>query len=382
MAVVLLGASLLAFLIVRNAAAADHERHPALAAALWPSHPSVLTDKVLLEIAAAAAHGQAPAEGVDTDIRRIAERAPLSPEPFVIRGAIAEAEGKGEVAEILLDEARSRDPRSRAARYLLAQRYFGTGRVTDGLIELEVLIGLHSQVADGFLPGLAAYARTPGAIPQLRAFFRGRPRTEASVLNALSSDPGNADLVLALATNSRNPDPDWRASLLSQLVASGQPKRAYLLWLRLTGARPNAGLYNPRFTKGSAPPPFNWTYADTPEGIAEADGKGGLDLLYYGRAAATLASQVMILRPGAYRLAMKVDAGDGEPSAIRAVIRCLPAEKPIAEIPLRPGMATGSFMVPEGCQSVRLDLGGVAGDVPETTEVTISDPRLGPEAQP
>jgi len=375
------GAILLTFQIVRNAAVADRERHPALAAALWPSHPSVLMDKALLEIATAAADGGTPPAAIDANVRRIAVHAPLSADPFVIRGAIMQTQGRDALSERLLDEARSRDPRSRAARYLLAERYFRTGRMTDGLVEMQVLVGLQSQMAQGFVPALVAYSQTPGAVPQMRGFFRGRPRVEAGVLSALSADAANAELVLALASNTRNPDPDWRAPLLSQLVAAGQYERAHALWLRLTGAKLGSGLYNPRFAAGTAPPPFNWIYANSPEGVASADGKGRLDILYYGRAQVTLASQVMVLAPGTYRLAMKVDGSEGEPSAIRSVIHCLPSEKPIAELPFRPGMTAGSFVVPGECRAARLDLVGVPGDVPATTELTISDPRLEPEAR-
>ena len=381
MAVALIVAAL-AFLIIRNAAAADRERKPALAQALWPSHPWVLTDKVLLEIASAAARGQIPPTAINADVRRIAARAPLSPDPFVIRGAIAQTEGKDGLAEALLSEARSHDPRSKAARFLLAERYFRTGRVTDGLVEMQVLVGLQSQGVEGFVPALVAYARTPGAIPQMRSFFSRRPQAEANVLTVLAGDAANADLVLALATNSHDPQPDWRVPLLSSLAAAGQFEKAHATWLRLSGTQPKSGLYNAAFKEDSAPPPFNWTYANTPEGIAEANGKGGLDLLYYGRAAVTLASQLTVLQPDSYRLAMKVNPSDGEPSAIRAIVRCLPGNKPIADVPMRPGGVTARFSVPAGCQAARFELAGVAGDVPATTELTISDLRLDAEARP
>ena len=379
-AVVVVGvaAALFAFQVLRNAAVADREHRPAIAQALWPSHPSVITDNALLEVAVAAAHGRTPPHSLDADVRRIAARAPLSPDPFVIRGAIAQTQGRDGLSERLFSEARSRDPRSKAARFLLAERYFRTGRMTQGLIEMQVLVGLQSQGVEGFVPALVAYARTPGAIPQLRDFFRGRPQTEANVLTVLASDAANADLVMALANNRRDPQPDWRVPMLSQLVASGQFEKAYSAWLSMTGVRPKIGIYNPSFASERlpTPPPFNWTYAGTPEGIAESDGKGGLNVLYYGRTAATLASELMVLPPGAYRLAMKVSVSDGEPSAIRATLRCLPGDKPFAELPLRPGTVAGTVSVPESCRAARLDFGGVAGDVPQTTELRVSSLRL------
>src|SRR5690606_26043703 len=115
------------------------------------------------------------------------------------------------------------------------------------------------------------------------------------VLSVLAVDPANAELVLALASNSRNPDPDWRRPLVTGLAASGAYAKAHALWARLSGVRPVRGLFNTAFETSSAPPPFNWSFPETGDGIAEPDGKGGLTVLYYGRANAVLASQLLSL---------------------------------------------------------------------------------------
>ena len=64
-------AALVSFHAIRNAAVADRDVRPGLAAALWPSHPAVLTDGALLSVAAAAARRQpVPPETRDV-LRRI-----------------------------------------------------------------------------------------------------------------------------------------------------------------------------------------------------------------------------------------------------------------------------------------------------------------------
>ena len=118
--VVILAAALACLHVLRTAAVADRERRPDLAAALWPSHPSVLTDEVLLAVATGAASGRPVSNTTRATLRQIAAKAPLSPDPFLIEGAIAETEGHTGKAERLWLEARLRDPRSRGARYLLA----------------------------------------------------------------------------------------------------------------------------------------------------------------------------------------------------------------------------------------------------------------------
>ena len=137
--------------------------------------------------------------------------------------------------------ARSRDPRSRATRFLLAERYFTTGRVTAALVEMQALVGLQSRGLEVFIPALVGYARSPGAVPQLKAYFQKYPRLEPNVLALLAQDAANADLVMSLATQ-RNPVPDWRANLVSALVASGQYDKAYSTWEQVSGINRRPGL--------------------------------------------------------------------------------------------------------------------------------------------
>jgi hypothetical protein len=372
-------AALLAFHVVRGAAVADREAVPDVAASLWPSHPSLLSESAFLSVAKAAASGREVTEGTRAKVRRVAVQAPLSPDPFLIEGAVAETE-KRPAAEPLFLAARNRDPRSRGARFLLADRYLRTGRITDALVEIQALVILQAGSAEVFVPALVNYARTPGAVPELRAFFKRRPALEPAVLSLLAADPANADLVLSLATVSR-PDPDWRGTLVSALATAGQYQKAHATWVRLSGVRPSPGLFNPGFAEHDAPPPFNWAFPQTPEGVAEPDGKGGASLLYYGRARAVLASQMMVLPPGSYRLTVQVAANSGEAGAIHWALRCANADRNIADVPLQAGNAAATLGVPGDCPAQWIEFVGIPGDVPRTTELTISGLRLSKAGQ-
>ncbi len=374
-AAIMVVAALASAQIVRNAAVADRNARAELAASLWPSHPAVLTDSALLAIAGAAARGQSVPPATRADLRRIAAAAPLSPDPFLIEGAIAQTEGRSGEAERLLLEARARDPRSRAARYLLAERFFRTGRVTDALIEMQALVSLQQDGAQPFVAALVAYARTPGAAPKLKAFLRRYPRVEAAVLSTLAVDAANTDLVLALA-NIDDPDPDWRGRLVASLVEAGQYGRAHELWVQLTGGRPGVGLFNPSFKELTPPPPFNWAFPENSEGVAEPDGKSGLEVLYYGRANTILARQLLLLRPGRYHMAMTIEVAGSEEGAIRWSIRCAAEKEPFAELTLRAGNNAVAFDVPSGCDAQWLELQGLAGDMPRTSELTIRNLQL------
>ena len=377
-AAVLLGGAALGFAVLRSAAVDDRRERPALAQALWPGHPAVRTDQALLAIGEAAAHGQPAPPAVRRQVARIAASAPLNPEPFLIAGAIAQAEGREPAAERLLVAARDRDPRSRGARFLLAERYLRTGRVADGLIAMHALVSLQSRGAEAFGPALVAYAATPGAVPQLRRFFRRYPHIEAGVLSVLAVDPANADLVLALASNVRDPNPDWRGTLVAALAGAGQFAKAQAIWSRLAGVRPGTGLFNPAFADLPAPPPFDWSFPQSGEGVAEPDGRGRLGILYYGRSKAVFASQLLRLPPGKYRLAMAVERARGSKGALRWVLRCAPGQTVLMEISVEPAGSAGDFTVPAGCEAQWLELIGVPGDVPETSELAITGLRLVP----
>jgi hypothetical protein len=376
-AAVALVAVLLAFQVVRSAAVADREGRPRLAAMLWPSHPAVMTDQLLLAIASAAARGRPAPEEAQAAVSRIAAKAPLSPDPFLIAGAIAQSQSRGTAGEALLTAARDRDPRSRGARFLLADRYLRTGRITAALVEMQALVSLQSRGLEVFGPSLAAFARTPGAGPQLKAFFKRYPRSEASALSILAKDAANADLVLTLA-NDRRPRPDWRGTLVSALAKDGQFAKARATWARLSGVHAPVGLFNADFAAVAAPPPFNWSLPETSEGVAEMDGEGGLTVLYYGRAKAALASQLLLLPAGQYRLALKVTAGDGGQPALHWLVNCAKPVKTLLDLPLKAGAATADFAVPAGCEAQWLRLQAIPTDSPQTTEVKIHDLRLAP----
>jgi hypothetical protein len=110
--------------------------------------------------------------------------------------------------------------------------------------------------------------------------------------------------------------------------------------------------------------------------MAEPDGRGGLEVLYYGRANATLASQLLLLRPGQYRLAMTIEAAGREEGAIRWSVRCAAEKMPLADLPLRAGNNAVEFGVPPGCEAQWLELRGMAGDLPRTSELTIRGLQL------
>lgn len=140
MATIIVVAVLLGAEVARlTLAVAFAETRPQLAARLGPSVPDVLVSQAMAQVGEAAAQGQAPPQSAIQRLRQLTRVAPLRADPFLVEGAIAQRDGDIVRAEQLLLEARRRDPRSAAARYLLADLWLRQGRIADGIVEMAIL---------------------------------------------------------------------------------------------------------------------------------------------------------------------------------------------------------------------------------------------------
>jgi len=349
------------------------------------SHPDALLNRAMGEIGTAAARGGTVPPSARQAIASVARKAPLAPDPFLVEGTIAEMEGNSPRAERLFLAARDRNPRSQGARYFLADRYLKTNRILPGLIEIAALARLSEKAAQPLIPALAAYARSPGAVAELRRFFKLSPATRDRTLALLAEDARNAPLILSLAPEALDgaAPAGWQASLVRSLVAAGDYAGAEALWSRTAGVANRGLLFNPQFRTSAAPPPFNWQFFSGTSGVAEPSGSGGLDVIYYGRDEVALATQLLRLAPGGYRLAMRVE-GSSRASGLAWNILCVPTSGALLRLPLGAsgkGNVAGAFAVPAaGCPAQSLELRGRPGDSSQTAQLTIFDLKLEPLA--
>ena len=328
----------------------------------------------------AAAAGVNPPKATLEKIKQLARESPLSAEPFLVAGALAEKRGALEPAGQLYQEAVRRDPRSLAAHYLLADLDLRTGQTEGGIRELAELSRLAPATSVQLVPAVAKFSHSPGAADQVRRMFRSNPALEEPVLSVLAQDPANAEFILSVATRTperSGPSPAWREILLDGMIAKGQYTQAFAIWSRLTGSSSTngTGLFNPAFRPSNDPPPFNWSFSATDAGVAEPE-NGSLRVLFYGRDNTSLAKQIMLLPAGRYRLAMPVTANSGDPHAIGWSIECLPAKTGILQLPLSrirgSEMVAAEFEVPaQGCEAQQIELDGVSEESPATVDLQI-----------
>ena len=378
-------ALLLAVVVVRNAAVAQFaETDPQLAERIWPSHPSSQLWLGLTQIGLSARERKPVAPATLELIREAARKAPLAPEPFLVRGVEGQVAGDSQLATAAFTAARLRDGRSIPARYFLAEQYFRRGDAPRGLREMAILARMIPDGVNSLAPFVAAYAKDPRTRPHLKVLFRSDPALEQAALTTLATDAANTDLILGLATPSATA-PQWTEMLLRSQVAAGQYGLAQQTWARLAHvAPPPNGLFDPGFKGSDAPAPFNWTLTSSTAGLAERQPGGRLHLIYYGQEDGLLAGQLLVLAPGRYRLAMRVDADSGGgAAALKWTVTCAGSGQALLQLPLsdsRRAAQGAEFDVPAGCGAQNLLLTGSAPEIPQQVEATISGLTLSREA--
>jgi hypothetical protein len=376
-------ALLVAVQVVRDAAVRSFaESRPATAARFWAGHADVQISQGMIAIATAAREGRRVEASVVDSVYAAGMKAPLAPEPFLVRGVQAQLSGNENLAERAFLQARWRDGRSLPAHYFLAEHYLNRRDAEKGLTEIAALSRLVRGGVSQLAPYVAQYAVVPANARQLQALFRREPELEDSSLAVLASDPRNADLVLRLATRERrNMKNGWAALLLERLIQDRQYGRARSIWAELSDVQRKPGelIFDPQFVRGEAPPPFNWSLASSTVGLSERQRGGGLHVIYYGQQEGTLASQLLMLAPGTYRFATNSAAGRNAGS-LSWTLFCGPTNGPIASIGLGQAISQGwRFAVPASCPAQRLELRGSLSDSPQQIDLTIQSVTLSRE---
>lgn len=374
-------ALLVATQVIRNAAVmALAETRPDAAAHLWRSHPAIEISVGRTEIARAARDRRPVPAFVFASMADAASKEPLASEPFLARGVQAELAGHGAVAQRAFEAAQWRDPRSLPAAYFLADRYFSTGDTRRGLREITALSRLSPNGPLRVGPYLAAYARNPANWPVLRALFASNPPLADPALIALASNVETAPAVVALAGPRQRPgDALWLGTLLKTLIQAGQYVQARAVWTKVAvvQVRPGELLHDATFSDRSSPGPFNWVLTSSPVGLAERQPGGRLHVIFYGQEDGFLASQLLLLPSGSYRLSTELLGDRARARVLTWSVWCEKATAAIAAGTLDSIAARGlHFEVPAGCPAQWIKLGASSSDMPHQIDITIAAVKL------
>jgi len=249
-----------------------------------------------------------------------------------------------------------------------------TGDATRGLREIAVLARMIPNGVASLSPFVATYAKDRRNWPHLQALFRSDPQLEEAALGTLATDPSNADIVLQLATPRRGGSPPvWTERLLTGLVNAGSYAKAYEAWRSVGHPKVTAGslIYDAGFSDATVPGPFNWALTSSTLGLAERQKGGRLHVVYYGQDDGVLASQLLLLKPGSYRIAMQITGDLRNAVSLAWTITCANSKTQLAALRLA-AVTRGGFAVPVDCPAQRLELTGSAPELPQTVDLTIS----------
>lgn len=330
---------------------------------------------------AKAARDRAPVRpAVLRSIYDASRKEPLAPEPFLVRGVQAQLTGNAALAREAFTAAQRRDPRSLPARYFLAEDAFRRGDRSNGLREIVILSRLAPYGVGSLAPYLASYAVDRSTWPQVRAAFHANPQLAAATLTALASNPAQTDVVLALAEGrQRDPHAPWIPALLSSLVEAGEFEKARAVWRDVSHVSPHdkSLIFDPGFLRADPPPPFNWALTSSTVGLAERRPGGGLHVIYYGQEDGRLASQLLVLPSGTYRLTMRASGDLSAAQALQWRLVCAKSQAEIARAPFTAVANRGwAFTVVGACGAQQLELFGTSSDMPRQVDVTIRQVNL------
>ena len=324
---------------------------------------------------------------VFAELNRAFVSEPLAEDPFLYEAKRRIKAGRGASAITLLEEARRRNPRHRAARLLLVDRYLRAGNISGATTEISVLSRLIPATGGQLALAVAPMLLDPELRPAVVRALAADPLYDQT-LNALARQGADPDVIIALARQQVRAQPprpgegDWKPLLVARLVEQRRYTRARQLWAAFGGlsggSAASAGVYDGRFLGKPGGAPFNWEFTASELGAAERASGGGIDVDYYGRLSGPLARQLILLPPGRYRLSFRSE-GSANAQGSRLVWRvaCDGAQGALAETVVRAGNApkvvSADFAIPSStCPAQWLSLEGVAAEFPATQSTRIS----------
>ncbi|MFZ4072184.1 MAG: hypothetical protein ACOYJ6_19080, partial [Caulobacterales bacterium] len=232
-------------------------------------------------------------------------------------------------ATLLAERALVGDPRNQLAHAILADARLGAGDAAGALFHLDRLLVLRPEKSDAFFDAVAHLAAQPGGMAEIEKRLAQKPAWSRGLVTRLNTAP--IDLAALLRLNQYTPE--TQSGYIQRILKEQGPTQALLAWLAFLPRQQITSLswpYDPEFKSLKAPEPFNWSYD---RGLVSFETGGGLFVTYDGRSTATLASQMMVIQPGAYRLeAMLQSEGQETGGRFAWVASCYPNGPDLARI--------------------------------------------------
>lgn len=324
-------------------------------------------------------------------IARALDGAPLASDPFAVLAATTLAKyPKGTTGRetALLLEALKRDPRSRAARILLLRQMAAKGDIEGSFDQLAVLSRLNPALVSSIMDAVTGRISSPRQVDEALAAIEGHDELYQAFVYRMARKPKSREVVLRLSEGlpaNVISKQDIRRVIVEQLVGVGEYGAARSLWQKGNASGASGLVHAPDFSDGNALPPFNWYLQVGTTGAAERSRSGGILVTYYDRDPGSLATQLITLSPGKYRVIADFEVLAGSVDNIRLRLVCKGSNAQLAENALysrtlRKNRLSVEFVVPAfNCPAQVLDVFGAARDMRGESQVRIDRIEVLPE---
>ncbi|HEX4199635.1 MAG TPA: hypothetical protein VHZ26_19520 [Caulobacteraceae bacterium] len=313
--------------------------------------------------------------------RRALVEAPLAAAPLRILGFSAQRQGRPREAQALMAAAGARSHRDLLTQAWLFDDALSRDDYPAAFDRADAMLRLDDGMDTTLYPLIIDAASDPRAVPPLVWRLAAKPLWRPDFLRALAAG-GDPDLTLRvlgqLKQTSAPPTDEEAGFLVGRLIHDGAYARAYQAWASLLPAkaplRPG-GLYDGDFAPAPGATPFNWRLNPNSRVVAERSSPPsgpptGLYVRFTPTITDELASETLLLAPGAYRLTGQVMfETPAEAGQFRLALLCADGTgQPMLDAGL--GGDPGAWraislpfdVAPSGCAAQRLQIVGRAGD--------------------
>lgn len=325
---------------------------------------------------------------------------PLDVEALRTLGLALDKEGRDAEAAGVLGFAGRRSWRDGPTHLWLLKRRILSGDLQGGFKDADSLMRRAPESERPLFQLFVAAAADPRAIEPLAERLAARPPWRKDFLKALVQSPAGLDraggVYAALAATRAPPSVAEIGDYLRALAGSGRYDEAERQWRSLsprTWSARRGGVSNGAFSGAPAPQPFGWTLGDGQSGSAAIEATGepahgdALHVIYDGYSRSELASQVLLLAPGAWRVTVAMHSAglDAEASSLRWTVHCLGAGQASVG-PASSATGAGGWRVlsidvalpPQGCAAQALRLEPGAGERSRAADVWFDDVAVTP----
>jgi hypothetical protein len=291
--------------------------------------------------------------------------------------AAAATSGDAANADPFLDLARRTSLRDVPTHAWLLTRYKALGRAADAIAEADILLRQRAELWPTILPELVLLLTgNEEAVRPLAATLASKPYWRGSFLLMAGTNAPNKDILFALFERmtaiGSPPTSDEIAGYFTGPDKWSDPRKMLARWRSLVPEARSAPLSLIRdgeFNGVDGPPPFNWTFFDSDGGYSRiapgpSDGRGhALELSIDGSREVVLAQQMLVLRPGRYRLRAKLFAEEkSEHAQFGWKLECI-GGAPLGQTRLDADerawrTAELAFAIPNNCPGQRISIMG------------------------